>query len=74
MKMALLLRQDAAGFIRVLFKRLAKDIIAQCVLAATAGEKELDFGRPPIYLRGGRKRFCMTEHRKNPVERKGKSS
>jgi hypothetical protein len=44
------------------------------VLAATAGEKELDFDRPPIYLKGGRKRFCLTEHRENPVERKGKSS
>jgi hypothetical protein len=46
----------------------------QSAPAVTAGEKELDFDRPPIYLRGGCKRFCMTEHRKNPVERKGKNS
>lgn len=47
--------------------------VAQLFPAATTGEKELDFDRPPIYLKGGRKCFCMTEHRKNPVERKGKS-
>jgi hypothetical protein len=53
---------------------LRQEIIAPSFLAAASGEKELDFGRLPIYLRGDRKCFCMTEHRENPVERKGKSS
>jgi hypothetical protein len=48
--------------------------IAQWAPAVAEGEKELDFDCPPIYLEGGYKCFCMTEHRKNPVERKGKSS
>jgi len=74
MERALLMRQDAVGLIRVFNLAPRQEIIAQLVLAAAAGQKELDFDRPPIYLKGGRKRFCLTEHRENPVERKGKSS